>query len=538
MMDHDSFHEHAMEPEPQIHDSLDEPSGGNDRESAPLLLPKELLAEVDALATGEEKLERIVVFMQRALEGGGGYHIREFWEARRLCLKLFQLPIHPTVRVHLWARYSELCREARRLKDLFEEQSSFVAEQIDMAIDAIEEEFASLPEKLTQLPDVAAFQSCTSIHQNLTQYQALHHELSYLNSFASRMASLRKEILKTDMRHKHKTRLLERLWAIGDSVYPRRKADIRKVSELFMADVEAFIQKTFVSELSVHELLEAREEIKRLQGVEKLLTLSTEVFSKTRPQLSECWDSVKTVLKERKQAQAEQRQTFRHNRDTLMADLDALYAGVDNGSLKSVDVYRQLKQMIAHMRSLPLSHQDVRLLREKIKELEARVEQNKVEEKAQPQIHQGSRKESQELHTRVKALQEGAEDIQAREEAYFSLVRDADLVAMSKAERLSLDRSLGAIRGVIEQQHAERLSGELTDDEMVEEREALERLRDDIKYQLERWRKASGSSCDFSEALQYTDCIEEERRRLERIEEFIARLEGNAFPLSDEASES
>ena len=196
-------------------------------------LPEKFLEELVALATPEEKLEHIIGFMQTALEGGGGHQFREFWEARRMCLDLFQLPINPTVRMHLWTRYNELCHEAKRVKELFEEQSSFVTEQIERAIEAIATDFSELESKLASMPQIEAFMACKTIAPHLDRYQILQHELDYLNSFATKITSLRKEVVKTDMKHKHKTRLLSRLWALGDAVFPRRKQVIADVSALF-----------------------------------------------------------------------------------------------------------------------------------------------------------------------------------------------------------------------------------------------------------------------------------------------------------------
>jgi hypothetical protein len=60
----------------------------------------------------------------------------------------------------------------------------------------------------------------------------------------------------------------------------------------------------------------------------------------------------------------------------------------------------------------------------------------------------------------------------------------------------------------------------------VAELSRLEQMRNDVRAQLEAWRKASGGSgCDFSEALRYTELIEDERARLERIDSLVSRLE-------------
>lgn len=497
-------------------------------------LPPEFLAKIEPLGTPEEKLDCTLALMQEILEGGGTHQFRQFWEARRLCLELFQPPIHPTSRVRLWMRYSELCREARRLKELFEEQSSFVTEQVEMAIDAVEDEFSSLEVKLTAMPEIEALRACKSIAGHIDQYQALQHELNYLNSFASRITSLRKEVLKTDIRYKQKARLLQRLRVLGDWVYPRRKQAIHDVSELFLADVASFIQKTFVGELKTHELVAAREEIKTLQTIGKLLTLSTDAFTRTRLQLSESWDSIKTVLKEKKKAQSEQRQAFRFHRETIEGEIERVRAAIEGGTLKVSDGQKELRTIDTHMRSLSLGHQDVRTLREKLGEIETLIEQKGgADKKPARQEWQEQKAKAHELCVRAEAIIDKSSEVFEVEEAFDNLLHASNKQSLSKSDRLEFDRLCSKIRGKIETLRAERLSSLAGDEEREEERAALDDMRSSIKEQLEVWRKASGGfGCDFSEALRYQELAEEEKARLERIQAMIAELDRSSTPES------
>lgn len=486
-------------------------------------LPEKFLEELAALTTPEEKLEHVVEFMQAALEDGGGHQFREFWEARRLCLDLFQLPINPTVRVHLWTRYNELCHEAKRVKELFEEQSTFVTEQIEKAIEAIATDFSELENKLASMPQIESFLACKTIAPHLDRYQILQHELDYLNSFATRITSLRKEVVKTDMKHKHKTKLLSRLWALGDAVFPRRKQVIAEVSTLFSEDVNAFIQSTFVSELKMHELFSAREEIQHLQGVAKLLTLSTEAFNTTRLRLSECWDSIKTVLTERKKERSEQRETFKKHKDELLAEIDKVKAGVEAKTLNPTQAHRSLQQISSKMRSVELSHQDVLHVREHLGEVEGLLEQR---EQKKPVVQEPKSGRWKELVVLAEKLSGSAEDVASLEAAFKILEQQASEESISKSDRLELDHALSNVRGTIERLHEAYIVPTLGEEEIVAELTKLEEMRANVRAQLEIWRKASGGSgTDFSEALRYTELIEQERARLERIDELVARLE-------------
>jgi hypothetical protein len=433
-----------------------------------------------------------------------------------------------------------LCHEAKRLKEQFEEQSSFVTEQVEKAIDAIEEDFACLEGKLAAMPEIEALRACRSIDKHFDQFQALQHELNYLNSFALRITALRKEVLKTEIRYKQKARLLERLRGLGDWIYPRRKQAIEDVSMLFLADVEAFIQATFVEELKTHELFEAREEIKILQGVGKQLTLSTDAFTRTRLQLSECWDSIKTVLKEKKKVQSEQRQSFRQHRDEINADIDKVKAAIDDGTLKGDDAWREIRQIDSCMHTTSLAHQDVLIMREKLRELEAPLQQKVVvpEKRIPQQERKEPKHKAKGSFVRADDILQQSLSLKEIEEAFRVFLHGASGETLSKSERLDLDRLSSKIRGKIEELRRERIPSLSGEEELLEDLLAFEHMRTDIKHQLEVWRKASGGfGCDFSEGLRYQELAEEERTRLERIDAMIEDLEGRLSTLREETPE-
>jgi len=263
-------------------------------------LPEELMSKLSLFATYEERIECVLDFMQEMLEAREALHFREFWEGRSLCLEFFRASVEPTARIKLWERYSQLCHEAKQLKELFEEESSFITEQIEKALDAVEANFQQFFERGSQEETISALQEAHTLQAHIEQYTVLQNELNQLNVYASRLSSLRKEVMKSDMRYNQRKRLLHRLQSLGDQVFPKRKQDIRQVSELFGEDVNNFVELTLVSIKKIQDLKQAREEIKRLQHISKVLTLSTHTFTQTRLRLSECWDAIKNMLKKQK----------------------------------------------------------------------------------------------------------------------------------------------------------------------------------------------------------------------------------------------
>jgi hypothetical protein len=263
-------------------------------------------------------------FMRVALSQGETPRFKDFWECRRLCLHLFKENIPAKVRAQLWAEYVELSNEARRLKDLLDEQSAFAVEQIELAIQSLESDLENFALLLSQAPNVEFPQEIVSLKEKRDVYNSIQKELQLLNTLAMRINALRKEIIKTEMRIRIKNKLLERLSVCGDRVFPKRKELIKDISKEFTADVDRFIQTYFqtseVKELPLHIL---REEIKFLQLLAKLLTLNTQAFTSTRLKLSECWDQIKSQEKDRKKEAHQKKQVYQQNYDLVLEKINA-----------------------------------------------------------------------------------------------------------------------------------------------------------------------------------------------------------------------
>ena len=138
--------------------------------------------------------------MRGSISQEGSPRFREFWESRRLVLPFFKENLNPAIRAKLWGEYVELTVEARRLKEILEEQSAFAMEQIDLAIQAIEGDLSNFENLLGQQGDISFPEVSQTILQKADVYNRIQRELNLLNTLASRLNGLRKEIIKTDMR--------------------------------------------------------------------------------------------------------------------------------------------------------------------------------------------------------------------------------------------------------------------------------------------------------------------------------------------------
>lgn len=473
----------------------------------------------------EDKIHFGIEYMRSSLSQEGSPRFREFWEARSMCLPLFKEGLNSILRNQLWTDFVELSSEANRLKEILAEQSVFAVEQIDLAIKAFEEDLQNYDRLLSEIAPLTLPQECHSLAEKLQSYSVLQKELNLLNTLSSRINSLRKELLKTDMRIRDKNRFFKRLSEAGDRVFPRRKELIKKISEDFIADVDAFISRHFAEgKVEGAPLYVLREEIKALQGIAKTLTLNTHAFTHTRLKLSECWDKVKVLEKERKKEIANKKQAFAQNKSALQEKIKEFSEKAPSLS------FQEKKQGIDEMYKMlrEVGREDAQELRRELEELKATLSTREAPKKqavykeapkALPQTEPFKEKINQLLHAKDMALDALEQECQSIQEALAKLgtLKDEGQVTLQLLGRLQdhiLDRKQ---KDLLRGKDSEGLQALL---------DARKALRQEIKARLESYRKASGGSgFDFEKGMIYRELVEKEKERLDHANESIEELE-------------
>ncbi len=498
----------------------------------------EWLQQFEKESSIENKVRLGLDFMRSALSQGETPRFKDFWECRRLCLLLFKENIPVKVRAQLWGEYIELSNEARRLKELLDEQSAFAVEQIELAIQSIEADLEHFSVLLEHAPDIAFPKESVSLKEKQDQYNAIQKELQLLNTLATRINGMRKEIIKTEMRIRIKNKLLERLSACGDHVFPKRKELIKSISKEFVSDVEHFVQTYFqtdeIKELPLHVL---REEIKFLQLLAKILTLNTQAFTATRQKLSECWDKIKAQDKDRKKEMLQKKQAHRQNFDLVLEQINA-FAVECRGEMTLQACTARAQEISDYMRTVELGRDEVRALRDELAKAK-----NIILDREQEKEHQRAQKEKEiELKRREKinALKEELaslsqhidqheiDHLNARRE---ELSKEFENLGLNKVEKQIIDRSFKQLKDAIAEKREKAIMALSEDDlKSLEQLKLLlkERMdrRTEIKTQLEQYRKAlGGSGFDFEKAMMYRELIESEKSSLEKIDAAIEELE-------------
>ncbi|MFT4554440.1 MAG: hypothetical protein ACI9S8_003091, partial [Chlamydiales bacterium] len=500
---------------------------------------EEFKKTLETVADPEEKLSMSIELMRKTLSQSGSPHFRNFWEFRKICLPLFKNNINPAKRIKLWADYSELSKEARQLKEILDEQSAFAVEQIDIAIQTLEDNVENIKERLTTVSDVAFPAESQTLEPKFTFYNDIQRELSLLNTYAARINALRKELIKTEMRIRHKNKFFQRLSATGDKVFPKRKEHIKTISQQFIDDVEGFVTDNFTDTQQLGSLFYFREEIKALQGIAKILTLNTHSFTHTRSKLSESWDKVKRLEKDRKKERAQMRAVYKENIALVDVRIETYTKEIEEKKLSNADRKKSLNEISNFMKDLDLGRDEVRILKDKIAQLrqvifdqEKSVEKERLDKENDRKRLKVEQFESLEerIETFLKeAIELENELITETKAALLLEIEEAPLLL--KGDKQNLERLFRPLRDII----AEKKEKALMD--MPEgDRQALESLRvmlsqrlerrQEIKTLLESYRKTSGtSSLDFEKAIAYKELIREEKEQLVKVNERIKELQ-------------
>lgn len=498
---------------------------------------KRLSDEINDMENPADKLKKTIELMEFSISQKGQPDFKTFWTARESCLALFKEDIPPPVRSGYWQKYRELTQQARTLKEHFEEESSFALEQIEKAIEAIENEMRDLDQhvegaELSDFPELFP-----PIKSNRGTYLDLQKELNFLNAYASRINALRKEVAATKMRMRKKNRFFERLSELGNHVFPKRKELIETLSSQFTSDIEQYVSQRFGQLSSDRSPHVYREEIKELQAAAKMLSLNGKSFSETRKKLSGCWDKIKEVDKQRKKDYDAKKEVFEKNADEISQKITAFKEEFSSNTLSVGEAQKKLDEIQKVMKDTELGRDEVKQLRGELNEarqplMDLMKEEEKKRRKAQLEKEEKRQSAISSVEEKISELSSGFSELKADalSKEVEDLKSEIDSLQQTDVEKEGMLRSIVHIEdSVIEKRDQEE---ELPEDE-AELKEVLQKRlqfkqerRSLIKDKLDEYRKACGSSgLDFEQSLYYNQQLKIEKERLERISKDIKSVE-------------
>lgn len=503
------------------------------------------LKTLEEMTLPEEKIQIGLAFMRAALSGSTAPRFKDFWDMRTHCLQFFKAIESQARRTELWSGYVEISVEAKRLKEIVDEQAAFAAEQIELAVSSIEKEIMNCEGLLDHSSSVigGGAEPSSTIKKNMRFYETAQRELNLLNAMASRVNSLRKEVIKTAMRIKLRTQFFSRLSILGDRVFPRRKELIKTISDQFIEDVATFVQGYFSQEdePKTPPIYVLREEIKSLQGIAKDLTLSTFAFNSTRQDLSRCWDCVREWDKRRKGELASKKIVSHDNKEIALAKIGEIASRLSGEKIKTLQLKQEIQGVYDLLRTFELSREDQFFLREEVnKLLQVIDERNKIEECAKLEREEKAHKRVQNLLAEMRLLEGFIDDqdleltFKKKQEIEEALIQET----IGKRERMQLSSLERRIKDRIAKKKTASLLSLSSKDEKVslELKEAfkeMQGMREEVKKNLEGYRKAlGGSGFDFDKAMSLREMIDEDKERLAKLNSSLQELEEKIWEMN------
>ena len=471
----------------------------------------------------EGKIRLALDFMKDILSKPDGVTLKDFWDAKKLCGPLFKEQINPIKRSRLWSEYAELGDEARRLKEIKDEQAAFSIEQVELAIEALEADLDHYDRLVEQIPLVHFPKGMEALSLNEGEYHTVQRELGLLKTLISRLDALRKEILSVDMRISHKNKILKRLSKLGDHIFPKRKELIKSLSDAFISDVEAFVKNRFPEgdEKFTVPYYVIREEIKSFQGLAKVLTLNTQAFTKSRKILSECWDKIKEKESIRRTEMGERQEEQKKNFEKLLPKVEAFEA------FCAVFENQQRSKVLGESNALQEAMKEVFLGRDQVKILKDRIQKARsgALDKVQAKVDEKkavARKEVDDLKTSLSQLMRKENSLGDLEKEEETLKKVYEGLNLSYIEIHIFERNFADLRSFIFDKQVEMASEDALED-LYEERAAHVEV---IKGQVEEYRKEmGGSSLDFEKAMTYRELYDSAKIHLNKEMEALENLE-------------
>ncbi len=525
--DHDDILEKNTKSLSDITLSKDKSDLGKRSESKTIESLKEKLEE---FKESFDKITYVLQLMKEKLaeKTPGGF--KEFWDAKTVCLNLFKESSFFPKKTSLWIEYQELSQEAKRLKEELEEQVAFTVEQIDIAVKALKEELEKGDPVLANIEDIPFPITSKIFTKKFTFYNETQQQLNLLTCRISRVNTLRKEILKTDMRYHQKHMFFDRLSKIGDLVFPKRKDLICKISEQFIEDIDEFINTHFSDKKTDFPYYALREEIKGLQSLAKTLNLNTRSFSLTREKLSDCWNKIKVLEKEFKKERDKKRGIFKANQQLVQEKIAKVAPDFDQSAID--DMRKHFNEITQYMRTIELGKKEVNSLKEELnqlkepllkKEQELKNEKNRlIQDKKNRQNFK-----IQEVRDKIKKLSDDSNSLDFEKiDEEIQLLTKLIEEKFPENEKACLLHDFKKIKiNILTSTASDLLQKDSSEESLKAMLIFCRQQKKIIKEQVQIYRKAmGGSNLDIEKSLTYNGLMQEGKSDLEKIENCITQI--------------
>lgn len=478
--------------------------------------------EIKNIGSDEKKIDFLFSAMKESIEDKKAPKLVKFWAAREILLNLFKNNFSHEYRKKTWDTYVNLSDEAKHLKTVLTNKAEFEIEQIDIAVKSIEKDFNNFDELIKKLPAINFPNNSKLLNEKKDFYVSVQREISLLSKFAQRIMSLRKEVIKISIFLTSKSLLLKRLSDIADKVFPKRNELIDKISLSFLKDVQSFIIKYFDNNEKINSpSFVVKEEIKNFQILAKSMSLSSEIFSKTRKLLSDKWDIIRSKEISWKKDLEIKKQKEKEDLDKINKIIDEFKQSI-NEDLSYEEIDKKEKEIINNIYRTNITNGSKRKVKDQIEDIVKpfRIKIEKEKEKKEDLKRQSINQIKIQIIETIN--NEDNYDCEHISNEIDKSEKSLKEFPLSDNERNLFDCLLLSIKDIL----LEKSKIDTSCCKEVLSMKLIERKK--TKKRIEEYRKIiGGSGLDFEKSMTYNELIDFEKSRLDKLDRKIYELESN-----------
>ncbi len=469
------------------------------------------IKELSKYEHAEDRIEKMLEYTKLQLSHGEIHPLSRFWKMRKYCLDHFKVTIPIAKRLKLWKNYCQLIDEIIKLKQLIDEKSSFEKEQIEGALKSIADDLDQLDVLIANETSINV-PKCPAIAQHSEFYTTTQKELSIYSSYAKRLNALKKEILSLDISFKRKQEILDQIHALSDRVFPEKRRLLNLMSSTYASHIDRFVKHFFNQDHFKIPIYQLKEQIKQLQNFAKLISLNVDAFSKTREQLSQCWDQLKAFEKIQKKEKEEKKEHNVQKFDDLKEKIDDLKQ--DKQKLAPTQLNQEAQSLNASIKKEDLLKFQKKQL---LNELHAIVPQETLSSPSSETSPEFEMIKNELYEIEKHITQWDYPTIDSKLKTILSYYKTANLADSSL---LRIERAIFTIKEAL----FKKLKVELEERADIEEVSfQLDAFKAFLKEGIESYRKAlSSSNQSIEKAMVFNDLLVQSRGLLNSLEKVIA----------------
>ncbi len=478
--------------------------------------------EIQKIDSDENKIDFLFSVMKESIEDKKSPKLVKFWAAREILLNLFKNNFSNEYRRKTWDTYVNLSDDAKHLKTILTNKAEFEIEQIDIAVKSVENDFNNFDVLIKKIPVINFPEKSKLLNDKRDFYISSQREISLLSKFAQRIMSLRKEVIKISIFLTSKSLLLKRLSDIADKVFPKRNKLIDEISLSFLKDVQSFIIRYFDDNEKINSPgFVVKEEIKNFQILAKSLSLSSEIFSKTRKLLSDKWDIIRSKEISWKKDLEIKKMKEKEELDTINKVINEFKLSA-NDDLSYEDIAKKEKEIINSISRSDITYESKRKTKAQIEAI-VKPFKNK-HEKEKEKTEDLKRQNINNIKMQIINIINNEDDYDCEHISNEKDKSEKSLkeFALSDNERNLFDCLLRSVKDII----LEKSKIDASCCKEVISMKIIQRKK--TKKRIEEYRKIiGGSGLDFEKSMIYNELIDFEKSRLEELDRKIYELESN-----------